>query len=169
MVVLSTAAFAQVMTVSVDDDSWEVCPTDVVNVNVSRSTPSNNAVAMNGSSTYLEIPYSTYTSFGTSSFSVEFWVSLNSVSQLTYLAYNRNSSNQGWAVFVSQNGYVGFGAYDNAGQSDFVLGNISLINDASWHHVAVTWNRGTTTATVYVDGGFETSKNFSLALMRFRF
>ena len=43
MVVLSTAAFAQVMTVSVDDDSWEVCPTDVVNVNVSRSTPSNNA------------------------------------------------------------------------------------------------------------------------------
>ncbi|MGB1146240.1 MAG: hypothetical protein ACPG4C_07290, partial [Schleiferiaceae bacterium] len=65
MVVLSTAAFAQVMTVSVDDDSWEVCPTDVVNVNVSRSTPSNNAVAMNGSSTYLEIPYSTYTSFGT--------------------------------------------------------------------------------------------------------
>jgi gliding motility-associated-like protein len=162
MVVLSTAAFAQVMTVSVDDDSWEVCPTDVVNVNVSRSTPSNNAVAMNGSSTYLEFPYSTYTSFGTSSFSVEFWVSLNSVSQLTYLAYNRNTSSQGWAVFVSQNGYVGFGAYDNAGQNDFVLGNITSINDATWHHVAVTWNRGTTTATVYVDGGFETSKNFSL-------
>jgi gliding motility-associated-like protein len=153
MVVLSTAAFAQVMTVSVDDDSWEVCPTDVVNVNVSRSTPSNNAVAMNGSSSYLEIPYSTYTSFGTSSFSVEFWVNLNSVSQSTYLAYNRSATNQGWDIYVDQQGFVGFRAEDAIGTNINMIGNITPINDAIWHHVAVTLGRGTTPeVNIYVDG-----------------
>ena len=152
MVVLSTAAFAQVMTVSVDDDNWEVCPTDVVNVNVSRSTPSNNAVAMNGSSTYLEIPYSTYTSFGTSSFSVEFWVRLNSVSQLTYLAYNRSATNEGWDIYVDQQGFVGFSAKDDNGDTINGLGNITPINDATWHHVAVTVGKGTSEVNIYVDG-----------------
>lgn len=162
MVVLSAAAFGQVMTVSVDDDSWEVCPTDVVNVNVSRTTPFNNSISVNGSSTYFEIPGSANTSFGTTSFSVEFWVNLNSVTQLTYLAFNRNSTNVGWAIYVSQNGYVGFGVRDGAGSFDNVTGNISAINDGSWHHVAVTWDRGTTAATIYIDGGFETSKNIAV-------
>ena len=162
MVVFSAATFGQVMTVSVDDDSWEVCPTDVVNVNVSRTTPLNNSISVNGSSTYFEIPGSANTTFGTTSFSVEFWVNLNSVTQLTYLAFNRNATNVGWAIYVSQNGYVGFGVRDVNGSFDNMNGNISAINDGSWHHIAMTWDRGTTTATIYVDGGFETSKNISL-------
>lgn len=162
MVVLSAVAYGQVMTVSVDDDSWAVCPTDVVNVNVSRTTPLNNSITVNGSSTYFEIPGSANTTFGTTSFSVEFWVNLNSVTQLTYLAFNRNATNVGWAIYVSQNGYVGFGVRDVNGSFDNVSGNISAINDGTWHHVAMTWDRGTTTATIYVDGGFETSKNISL-------
>lgn len=162
MVVLSTAAFAQVMTVSVDDDSWEVCPTEVVNVTASNTTPANNAIATNGTSTYLEIPYSTYTSFGTSSFSVEFWVSLNSVTQLTYLAFNRSATNQGWAIYVDQQGYVGFGAVDGIGGFDNMTGNTTDINDATWHHIALTWDRGSTTASLYIDGGFEVAKSMSL-------
>ena len=162
MVAFSTAAFAQVMTVSVDDDSWEVCPTEVVNVTASNSTPANNAIATNGTSTYLEIPYSTYTSFGTSSFSVEFWVSLNSVTQLTYLAFNRSATNQGWAIYVDQQGYVGFGAVDGIGGFDNMTGNTTDINDATWHHIALTWDRGSTTASLYIDGGFEVAKSMSL-------
>jgi len=162
MVVFSTAAFAQVMTVSVDDDSWEVCPTEVVNVTASNTTPANNAIATNGTSTYLEIPYSTYTSFGTSSFSVEFWVSLNSVTQLTYLAFNRSATNQGWAIYVDQQGHVGFGAVDGIGGFDNMTGNTTDINDATWHHIALTWDRGSTTASLYIDGGFEVANSMSL-------
>lgn len=152
----------QIMTINVDDDSWEVCPTEVVDVNVTRSTPSNNAVALNGSSTYLEIPFTTNTSFGTTDFTVEFWVNLNSVTQLTYLAYNRGAANVGWALFVDQLGNVGFGAVDNAFGFDQMGGTITNINDGAWHHIALSWNRGTTTATIYIDGGFEVSKNMAL-------
>jgi len=162
MVVFSTATFGQVMTVSVDDDSWAVCPTDLVDVSVTRTTPLNNSISVNGSSTYFEIPSSASTTFGTASFSVEFWVKLNSLTQLTYLAFNRNASNVGWAIYVNQAGNVGFGVNDATGSFDNVTGNISSIDDGSWHHVAMSWDRVSTTVTIYIDGGFETSKNMSL-------
>jgi len=162
MVMISFASFGQIMSVSVDDGEWEVCPTEVVNVNVTRTTPTNNSISANGTSTYLEIPYSAGTAFGTTSFTVEFWVSLNNVTQLTYLAFNRSAANQGWAIYVDNNGNVGFGARDGLGVFDNMTGNITDINDASWHHIALTWDRGTTTATLYIDGGFETSKNISM-------
>lgn len=162
MVVFSTVAFAQVMTVSVDDDSWEVCPTDVVDVSASHTTPANNAIETNGTSTYLEIPFSTNTSFGLFDFSVEFWVSLNSLSQKTYLAYNKNSTNVGWAIYVDQQGFVGFEAEDVSGGNNDMTGSLTDINDATWHHVALTWDRGTTIANLYVDGVPEVAKPMSL-------
>lgn len=162
MIVFSTVAFAQVMTVSVNDDSWEVCPTDVVDVSASHTTPANNAIETNGTSTYLEIPFSTYTSFGLVDFSVEFWVSLNSLSQKTYLAYNKNNTNVGWAIYVDQQGFVGFEADDVSGGNNDMTGTSTDINDATWHHVALTWDRGTTTASLYIDGGFEVAKPMSL-------
>ena len=164
MFIFSTVAFAQVMTVSVDDDSWEVCPTEVVNVTASNTTPANNAIATNGTSTYLEIPSSTYTSFGTSSFSVEFWVSLNSVTQRTYLVSNKNASNKGWYVFVTQQGRVGFELEDGAGIVVKDSGATN-INDASWHHIALTLERNPPSpndpiVSLYIDGGFEVAKTF---------
>lgn len=166
MIVFSTVAFAQVMTVSVNDDSWEVCPTDVVDVSASHTTPANNAIETNGTSTYLEIPFSTYTSFGLVDFSVEFWVSLNSLSQKTYLSYNKNNANVGWAIYVDQQGFVGFEAEDVSGGNDDMPGTTGTtgtptdINDASWHHIALTWDRDSI-ASLYVDGGFEVAKPMS--------
>jgi hypothetical protein len=156
---VSPALFGQVMTVTVDQDAFSVCPSDVVDVNATRSTPLNNSLSLNGFSQYLEIPNSTATNLGTSSFSLEFWVKLNALSGLTYLASNRNAAGVGWAVFVDGSGYVGFGVRDAAGSFDVQTGTISSINDGNWHHLAVTWDRGSTVMNLYVDGGFETTQS----------
>ena len=158
----SPALLGQIMSVSVDEDSFSVCPDEVVEINATRTTPVNNSIALNGTTQYLEIPNSSTVTFGTSSFSVEFWVNINTSSGVTYLATNRNALSIGWALYVDASGYLGFGAFDNAGSFDVQASTITQINDGQWHHVAMTWDRGTTVMNLYVDGGFETTKNMAL-------
>ena len=158
----SPALFAQVMTVTVDQDNFLVCPDEIVEVVAARSTTSNNSLQFDGSSDYLEIPNNAAFNIGTTSFSVEFWVLVNTTSGLEYLSVYRNATGQGWAIWKDNSGNVGFAARDNAGAYELMTGSITEIDDGNWHHVAVTWNRGTTTATLYIDGGFETSKNFGV-------
>jgi len=155
-------ASAQIMTVAVPQDNFEVCPTDVVDVSAVRSTPTNNSIAMNGIDEFFSIPSSPSINFGTASFTVEFYVLLNNSFGINYLVTNRNAAGQGWAIFTDNNGFVGFGVRDNVGGFDVLTGNISAINDANWHHVAVTWDRGSTEVNIYVDGGFEASKLMSV-------
>jgi hypothetical protein len=52
----SPALFAQVMTVTVDQDDFLVCPDEVVEVVAARSTTANNSLQFDGASDYLEIP-----------------------------------------------------------------------------------------------------------------
>ena len=158
----SPALFSQVMTVTVDQDDFLVCPDEIVEVVAARSTTSNNSLQFDGSSDYLEIPNNAAFNIGTTSFSVEFWVLVNTTSGLEYLSVYRNATGQGWAIWKDNSGNVGFAARDNAGAYELMTGSITEIDDGNWHHVAVTWNRGTTTATLYIDGGFETSKNFGV-------
>jgi hypothetical protein len=141
----SPALFAQVMTVTVDQDDFLVCPDEIVEVVAARSTTSNNSLQFDGSSDYLEIPNNAAFNIGTTSFSVEFWVLVNTTSGLEYLSVYRNATGQGWAIWKDNSGNVGFAARDVAGAYELMTGNITEIDDGNWHHVAVTWNRGTTT------------------------
>ena len=50
---VSPALFAQVMTVSVDQDDFLVCPDEVVEVVASRSTTANNSLQFDGATAYL--------------------------------------------------------------------------------------------------------------------
>ena len=151
----------QIMTVSVDQDNFIVCPDDIVQVSASRSTTLNNSLDFNGSSEFLEIPNNPAFNIGTTSFSIEFWVLTNDMSNLEYLAVNRNSSSIGWAIWKNGSGTVGFAARDQLGAYDSMFGTISQIDDGGWHHIAVTWNRGGVT-TLYIDGGYETQKTLNV-------
>ena len=151
----------QIMTVSVDQDNFIVCPDEIVEVSALRSTTLNNSLDFNGSSEYLEIPNNPAFNIGTTSFSVEFWVLTNDASNLEYLAVNRNSSSIGWAIWKNGSGTVGFAARDQLGNYDSMFGTISQIDDGGWHHIAVTWSRGGVT-TLYVDGGYETQKTLNV-------
>ena len=132
----------QIMTVSVDQDNFIVCPDEIVQVSASRSSTLNNSLDFNGSSEFLEIPNNPAFNIGTTSFSIEFWVLTNDMSNLEYLAVNRNSSSIGWAIWKNGSGTVGFAARDQLGNYDSMFGTISQIDDGGWHHIAVTWNRG---------------------------
>ena len=112
MVVFSVSSFAQIMTINVDEDTWAVCPTDLVDVNVSRTSPSNNSISLNGTSSYFEIPFSANTSFGNANFTVEFWVKSNQSAPLTVLASSQSVLGVGWAVLMDLNGNVTFVALD---------------------------------------------------------
>jgi hypothetical protein len=95
----SPALFSQVMTVTVDQDDFLVCPDEIVEVVAARSTTSNNSLQFDGSSDYLEIPNNAAFNIGTTSFSVEFWVLVNTTSGLEYLSVYRNATGQGWAIW----------------------------------------------------------------------
>ena len=151
----------QIMTVSIDQDNFIVCPDDIVQVSASRSTILNNSLDFNGSSEYLEIPNNPAFNIGTTSFSIEFWVLTNDMSNLEYLAVNRNTSSIGWAIWKNGSGTVGFAARDQLGNYDSMFGTISQIDDGGWHHIAVTWSRGGVT-TLYIDGGYETQKTLNV-------
>ncbi len=151
----------QIMTVSVDQENFIVCPDDIVQVSASRSTTLNNSLDFNGSSEFLEIPNNPAFNIGTTNFSIEFWVLTNDMSNLEYLAVNRNSSSIGWAIWKNGSGTVGFAARDQLGNYDSMFGTISQIDDGGWHHIAVTWNRGGVT-TLYIDGGYETQKTLNV-------
>lgn len=151
----------QIMTVSVDQDNFIVCPDEIVQVSASRSSTLNNSLDFNGSSEFLEIPNNPAFNIGTTSFSIEFWVLTNDMSNLEYLAVNRNSSSIGWAIWKNGSGTVGFAARDQLGNYDSMFGTISQIDDGGWHHIAVTWNRGGVT-TLYIDGGYETQKTLNV-------
>lgn len=159
---LSSTVFGQVMQVVVDQDSFEVCPDQIVEVNATRTPPLTNSLTFNGSTQFVEIPNDPAFNLGTTNFSVEFWFSTNVVGVTEYLAVYRNATSTGWAILKDNNGFIGFAARDGAGAFDFMFGNITNCDDAQWHHVAVTWNRGTGLATIYVDGIFETSKNMNV-------
>ena len=94
----------QIMTVSVDQDNFIVCPDEIVEVSASRSTTLNNSLDFNGSSDYLEIPNNAAFNIGTTSFTVEFWVLTNDMSNTEYLAVYRNAAGPGWALF--KNPYI---------------------------------------------------------------
>ena len=118
MVVFSVSSFAQIMTINVDEDTWAVCQTDLVDVNVSRTSPSNNSISLNGTSSYFEIPFSANTSFGNANFTVEFWVRSNQSAPLTVLASSQSALGVGWAVLMDLNGNVTFASLDATGTAN---------------------------------------------------
>ncbi|MBT5150964.1 MAG: T9SS type B sorting domain-containing protein [Flavobacteriales bacterium] len=161
----SPALFAQVMTVTVDQDDFLVCPDEIVEVAAARSTTANNSLQFDGATDYLEIPNNAAFNIGTSTnFTIEFWVLTNNTTNTEYLAVYRNATGQGWAIFKNGNGTIGFAARDNALPPNLDFVNPSsvtapTIDDGNWHHVAVIWNRGSTEATIYVDGSFAYSNS----------
>jgi len=167
---VSPALFAQVMTVTVDQDNFLVCPDEVVEVVASRSTTANNSLQFDGATDYLEIPNNAAFNNGMNSFTVEFWVLTNNTTNTEYLAVYGNATGQGWAIFKNGNGTVGFAARDNAlpaANFDVHIPNPTTnpptIDDGNWHHVAVIWNRGSTEVTIYIDGAYGSSKsNFTV-------
>jgi uncharacterized repeat protein (TIGR03803 family) len=119
----------------------------------------NDALQFNGSTTYCTVADAADMDFGTSTnFTVEGWINFTaSETNYTGLVAKGQTTGgiwTGWQLVLYGNkiaseiqsplGYVGPGSSE-------LIGTTAL-NDGNWHHVALTVNRSTTTATLYVDG-----------------
>lgn len=163
-VILAAPSWAQsIMGVVVDQDQWDVCPDQVVDVLATRTPVTNNSLKFNGTNQYLEIPNDPAMNIGTGNFTVEFWFSSNTSNTTEYLAVYRDPASVGWAILKTNFGYIGFAARDGAGSFDFYFANTTKVDDGNWHHVAISWDRtGTGTMDMYIDGGYEGSKTMNV-------
>lgn len=82
-------------------------------------------------------------------FTLEAWVKTTAINQgiITLDVFGT-----GWIIgekcfYIDNLGKPAFVGHSNA----FIFGS-TVVNDGNWHHVAVTWNQGTFTGKMYVDG-----------------
>lgn len=159
---VSLGLSGQVMQVAMSQNQFAVCPSQEVSITAVRTSPSNNALDYNGAESQT-IPYNAVLDRGNGSFTIEFWVLTETTGTTEYLAVSRNAAAVGWAILKDAQGRIGFVARDGANNANFLFGGPASvsINDANWHHIAVVYDRGLAEVTIYVDGAYDNSDNFT--------
>jgi len=119
---------------------------DVANTRAVRKI-GDSSIAFDGTGDYLSIPPSSDFSFGTGSFTYEFWANLNTTSSGTDFFWDqrRNISTGIYILITTANAI-------NIGTSGFVASSDAAVpRDNTWHHIACVRN-GSENITIYVDG-----------------
>lgn len=145
-----------------DEASGSTASATVGGIDGSLSGSAAFVGGISGNALDLSAAGGSYASFGdnfgltATSYSISFWV--NSTSTATdqiILGKHRATFVSGYFVGMGANGPYGAADKAWAYQSSFP-GNQPIsttsINDGTWHHVAVTYNIGTGSHTMYVDG-----------------
>lgn len=107
---------------------------------------------------YVTLGYPQQLMFDTSnSLSVSFWTSYTNQYDDPPFISNKNwesSGNQGWGIFTQNNGNFRVNVTDENGSAGKESTTATpIIRDGKWHHIAVTFDRGTAQlVSIYVDG-----------------
>jgi hypothetical protein len=107
-------------------------------------TPTNNALAFDGSDDYVSLPTSTPVPVGNSTYTIEAWIKPTSMGVYGIVGWGTyGTTNQVNALRLSPTGIINYwwGA-------DLVVNTPDL--SGQWHHVAATFDG--TTRTIYLDG-----------------
>lgn len=119
---------------------------------------SNWSEYFNGTS-YIQYPSSTNFSFGTSDFTIEYWIKLSTISGNQQ--YNNVIGTSAFTSFIDLSGHLSI--YDNSTNN---YGS-TVLDTNIWHHVAQVLHNGT--MTLYVDGvstlSYATSTNYAASTM----
>ncbi len=110
---------------------------------------SGNAVSLNGTNQYVELPAGVVSSADT--MTVTAWVNLNTVTNWTRI-FDFGSGTTNYMFLTPKNGSTGnirF-AIKSASSTEEVIDGTAALARNGWHHVAVTLNGST--GTLYVDG-----------------
>lgn len=112
----------------------------------SQMAGSGNALSFDGSDDYVNC--GTGINISGSSFTFEVWAKRSSTSlvDIHLFSLGSPSNNEGLHVRWQSNGTLRFGFWNN----DFDVSGVNI--DLNWHHYAFTYNAGTNTKTIYVDG-----------------
>jgi len=145
-----------------DEASGSTASATVGGIDGSLSGSATFASGISGNALQLSSAGGSYASFGNNfgliatSYSISFWVnSTTTTSDQIILGKHRATFVSGHFVGMGANGPYGAANKAWAYQSSFP-GNQPIsttsINDGSWHHVVVTYNIGSGSHTIYVDG-----------------
>jgi len=161
----------QIMTVSVDQDNFIVCPDEIVEVKATGSPVDNNSIQFDGATHSLAIPndplFKSAIDFTNDDFTIEIWVNTLETKYQCLAAYT-DADTIGWTLYMTSSGDVVFGAKDNSGGSMEYLRSTALgagdkINTGQWKHVAVTWRKASNNqAKMFIDGVEVSNRTLSL-------
>lgn len=84
-------------------------------------------------------------------FTIEMWVNLDLTAAIRYLFNRKEDGSNLYNAYIVNNGAVYFYIKDATG-TDVIQTTPGVITADTWHHVAITGNRTTNTAIIYVDG-----------------
>lgn len=89
-------------------------------------------------------------------FTIEFWTkdNGNGGKHLYSKHYDTGTEKQGYFIERSATGTITVGMADNTNNWTTITGT-KVINDANWHHIAVTFEVASSRLTLYVDGSWE--------------
>jgi hypothetical protein len=109
---------------------------------------SGTALNLDGVDDYVNIPGST-TDLTNGDFTIEAWVNTTGVNEAILTKGNASGWDGGEKCFyIDATGHPVFVGHSN----NYIVGTGTVVNDGTWHHVAVTWNYSTGTGKIYVDG-----------------
>ncbi|MCC6866031.1 MAG: T9SS type A sorting domain-containing protein [Ignavibacteria bacterium] len=128
----------------------------------SQPIPYNFALKLNGGSNdYITVPTSTIFN-QTGAGSLDAWVYLTTASTLnTIISKGTSFANHSFAFYITAGNKLGL----NIGAHNYISTGPTTFATGRWYHVAATWSGGPNfTVTLYVDGKFEYSSTFNLAM-----
>jgi hypothetical protein len=108
---------------------------------------SGNAVSLNGSNQYVDLPAGVVSSADT--MTITAWVNLNTVTNWTRI-FDFGTGTTNYMFLTPKNGTTIRFAIKSASSTEQVIDGTAALPTGGWHHVAVTLNGST--GTLYVDG-----------------
>jgi hypothetical protein len=110
-----------------------------------------SSMSFDGTGDYLTAPFNPTFNLGTGNFTIEFWVNTSStVAYATALRLGDTWTTGSWALYLNDSGGSGYPSWWNQTGSYTLSTSGALINDGSWHHIALVRNGAT--MTMYIDG-----------------
>jgi hypothetical protein len=110
------------------------------------------ALALNGSTTTVNIGNASNANFGSGSFTIATWFTTTGTAFQRLISKGNYGNTNGY-LLASSGGTIVFalGANGNQAQS-LALNTPGGLNNGAWHHVAISVDRSAQTVTVFVDG-----------------
>ena len=122
---------------------------DVAVNTTTKPTGASSSYYFDGSGDYLTTAnYASDFNFGSSDFTMEFWINSTKTGRIDPIGWNYNHMNAGWAGMILN--YLGSGNIAWYENNNARITGSSSWNDGSWHHIAVT--RGGNSVRMFLDG-----------------
>ena len=121
-----------------------------------------SSLAFDGSEDYLTIPHDNIFNFGSSNFTIEFWIYPNTIANLQVVYYKSTIDGRGVVVAYSNTGPGQINFYADWNSGGPLLNSTNTISAIVWSHVACV--RNGSTWTIYINGVASGSTTSSLSV-----